>query len=366
MAQQPSPGFPDRNKAVWLDDSEHSINYSGNWVELSREGVYKSTLRSTQEVGASFSVFYEGPAYVFINVTLPMCEGVAFAYKSYIRGEGEGDAAHIPLCAPGPSDINMYELMWSLDGRSGTFEFVIEWLAGGSSTPLMLDSVGILPVPYEGSSSLTPSPTLSPTSTPGPAVTSNLPSNNIPSSSSSKATPTWSIFLIVGIVVVGLAALFVFLIRRWKMKGKHMRKWGIRTRRQKISDQERTMVEIKDDSSTPSPVCATLAIAATHSQLGLLDANDSNSLFSPISYDARNLPSTADTSCILGQSPKHDCCFCPSCDDSRSRVTHSQDSIVTSMGNSSITAVGTNTSRADSSLGSHTACSVYSNPFGDD
>ncbi|KAF9031745.1 hypothetical protein BJ165DRAFT_862775 [Panaeolus papilionaceus] len=372
---QPINQNPDRSQALWFDDATPSIEYSGAWDPIPWDGAFQSTIHQTRDVGASASFNFPGPAYAFINITWPACQGSGYQLRAYVHGFDD-NVRPVSLNCGTRNDVDFVELYWNIIDKPGPQKMTVEFIDGGTGkVPLMLDSFGYLPM-----STSSPTPTPPPTSpisnTPQTATSdaSISPLSTVNNSKSGNQQPPFSMPVLVAIsvaLVVGFIAATTLFACRHKMRALCSRVRGQQPNKQ---DME------KKRTPTPLNPYGTLG-ASSPSQLGLIESQSTldrprspNSLFDDVASNKSN-STMAIPSCILGQNPKFGQCFCPTCDETHSAPRQSgsfstPSARPTSSGarsdtQSSITAIGLSASYRPSSAGSHTAASVYSNPFTD-
>ncbi|KAF9031746.1 hypothetical protein BJ165DRAFT_1535304 [Panaeolus papilionaceus] len=416
---------PDRRRIRWFDDTSSSIVYSGTWRHVSRTAAWFAALHSTNEMGASASFSFPGPAYVFINISLPLCEipGGAFTIRAYIHAlDADTSPAVAVACADrrGAGAIDYLEFYSNVVDIPGSQTATIELVNSGNTVPsrggpLLLDSFGYLPldgIPFTGFPSSQSSESImmsttsasrrmttqikSSTSPPTSITTAVVPNasddvnqvgnSNIALTPANDTQTSFPISALIGLclaIALGLITLFV-LLQLWRRR---IRSFCQQRKLRSSSAPEVDMVEFLNPSvTTNTPRYSSLGYSSIHTGTHRpLDPGISrnrgaspNSLFN----DTQSTTSTAHINCTaLGEDAKHGECYCPTCDETSSnRIRQSTTSSVPpkeimgcptsssaqSHAQSSITAVETNASYRASSAGSHTAASVNSNPLTND
>ncbi|KAF9031747.1 hypothetical protein BJ165DRAFT_862852 [Panaeolus papilionaceus] len=335
-----------------------------------------------------------GPAYVYINISLPICEdsGGGFTVRAYVHGlDADTSQAVGVACAAQRSNIDHLEFYSNLVDISGNQTATIELVNSGDAEPvgggpLLLDSFGYLDV-----STLTrfPSATQSSTSASTPINTSDVPRNSDGNTTVVPTPPTnahrpLSTRLLIGLcVVLSLVLITISTLLIWR---KRVLNFFQKRRRRSSNASEIDLVQLPQPSpSVDTPRYSTLGYSSIYpgmhrqldSETSLDRSTSPNSLFD----DTQSTTSTVKLSCILGEDPKHGECFCPSCSETRSnRVRQSAEwstensgrptsSSVQSHARSSITVVEANAGhrfRVSSAGTSHTVASANFDPFADD
>ncbi|PPQ75076.1 hypothetical protein CVT24_010148 [Panaeolus cyanescens] len=400
--------YPDRSQAFWSDDTNPDIVYAGTWSAVHRPGAWFASLHSTKKAGSSATFSFPGPSYVFINISLPVCDTDGFLLRAFVHGLEGSESSKTVACAS-RNEQPLLEFYNSLVDRDGLQQVTIELMEdyNGSAEgrgPLLLDCFGYVTLadlrntPFISNSSETlAAPTISVeadvTVTVVPASTTSvidipLNTDNMDAVTTTVA-PTvgksmpFSVPVLIGLsLAIGMAFIVLFILFAWRHR---IRNFIQQKKQQHSNNSSEVDMTERLNHSTFSTNARFDPMPPSPSRHGLLDS-DSNldRPSSPNSLFHDTMSRTSTIHCIVGDNPKFGECYCPTCDVTRSNPNRqSSSSSSTQMhsltgptsysahsdAQSSITAVGTNTSYRASSSSSHTAASTnsnHSNPFTDE